>query len=204
MFARNVSVNLRPNTLSEFLKTMESEIVPLLRKQKGFQDEMTLSFPGGIEVAAVSFWDRKENAQGYDSSGYPKVLKILGRFLDRTPHVRTFEVVGSTLQKHAGRATSRSSPRREVPVYMLVTVSVSRQDNDRIEIRVARPQHDSNSMRDYQSEQEARTTLSGFGISEETVSSHLKLLARMGANEQLTFPPMDIPRHELLSKGFRL
>lgn len=87
---------------------------------------------------------------------------------------------------------------------MLVTVSLSRLDNDRIGIRVARPQHDSNSMRDYQSEQEARSTLSGFGISEEIVDSHLKLLARMDANERLTFPPMNIPQHELLSKGFRL
>ena len=54
----------------------------------------------------VSFWDRKENAQGYDSSGYPKALKILDKFLDRTPHVRTFEVVGSTLQKCAARSTA--------------------------------------------------------------------------------------------------
>jgi hypothetical protein len=29
MFARNVSINLRPNTLSEFLKTTENEIVPV-------------------------------------------------------------------------------------------------------------------------------------------------------------------------------
>jgi hypothetical protein len=36
MFACCVCINLRPNTLSEFLKTMENEIVPLLRKQKGF------------------------------------------------------------------------------------------------------------------------------------------------------------------------
>jgi heme-degrading monooxygenase HmoA len=105
MFARNVSIHLRPNTLSEFLKTMENEIVPLLRKQKGFKDEMTLSVPGGIEVVAVSFWARKEDAQSYDSSGYPKVLKIMGKFLDRTPHVRNFEVVGSTGQKRAARAT---------------------------------------------------------------------------------------------------
>ena len=106
MFARNVSINLRPNTLSEFLKTIENEIVPLLRKQKGFQDEMTLSIPGGIEVAAVSFWDRKEDALGYHASGYPEVLKILDKFLVRTPHVRTFEVVSSTLQKSAHRATA--------------------------------------------------------------------------------------------------
>ena len=105
MFARNVSIHLKPNTLAEFLKTMENEIVPLLRKQKGFQDEMTLSVPGGIEVAAVSFWDQKENA-GLRLVGYPKVLKILDKFLDRTPYVRTFEVVGSTLQKRAARATA--------------------------------------------------------------------------------------------------
>jgi hypothetical protein len=106
MFARNVSINLRPNILSEFLKTMENEIVPLLRKQKGFQDEMTLSVPGRIEVVAVSFWDRKEDAQSYDSSGYPKVLKILDKFLDRAPHVRTFAVAGSTVQKRTARATA--------------------------------------------------------------------------------------------------
>jgi hypothetical protein len=49
MFVRNVSINLKPNTLTEFTKTMESEIIPLLRKQKGFQDEITLSVPGGRE-----------------------------------------------------------------------------------------------------------------------------------------------------------
>ena len=103
MFARNVSINLKPNTLTEFLKTMENEIIPLLRKQKGFQDEMTLSAPGGTEAVAVSFWDRKESAQAYHSSGYPAVLKILEQFLDGAPHVRTFDVVGSTLQKVAAR-----------------------------------------------------------------------------------------------------
>jgi len=87
---------------------------------------------------------------------------------------------------------------------MLVIVSVSRLDNDRIEIGVARPQHDSNPTHNYRSEKEVRAVLSDFGISQETMDSHLKLLAQMGANEQLKFSPMDIPRHGLLSKGFRL
>ena len=103
MFVRNVSINLKPNTLTEFTKTMESEIIPLLRKQKGFQDEITLSVPGGREVVALSFWDQNESAQDYHSSGYGQVLKILEKFLDGTPHVRTFDVVGSTLQKVAAR-----------------------------------------------------------------------------------------------------
>jgi len=87
---------------------------------------------------------------------------------------------------------------------MLVIVSVSRLDNDRIEIGVARPRHDSNSTHNYASDKEVRAVLSDFGISENLIASHLKLLAQMGASEQLKFPPMDISQNELLSKGFRL
>ena len=87
---------------------------------------------------------------------------------------------------------------------MLVIVSMIRLDNDLIEIRVARPQHDSNFMREYQSEKEARAVLSDFGISEGAIDSHVKLLAQMGANEQLKFPPLDVPQQDLLAKGFQL
>jgi len=43
---------------------------------------------------------------------------------------------------------------------MLVIVSVRRLDNDRIEIGVARPQHDSNPTHNYPSEKEVRAILS--------------------------------------------
>jgi len=101
MFARNVSVKLKPGTLAEFTNAMENEILPWLRKQKGFLDEITLAVPGGREVMAISFWDQKENAQAYNSTGYPEALKILKKLLEGVPHVRTFIVVGSTLQKLA-------------------------------------------------------------------------------------------------------
>ena len=87
---------------------------------------------------------------------------------------------------------------------MLVIVSVRRLDNDQIEIGVVRPQHDSNPTHNYPSEKEARAVLSNFGISEDLIASHLKLLAQMGTDEQLKFPPMDVPRNQLLSRGFRL
>ncbi len=40
MFARNVSIRLKPNMLSDYTRTFEKEILPLLRKQKGFKDEI--------------------------------------------------------------------------------------------------------------------------------------------------------------------
>jgi hypothetical protein len=86
---------------------------------------------------------------------------------------------------------------------MLVIVSVSRLDNDRIEIEVARPQHDSNPTQNYALEKEVRAVLSDFGISDEVIASHLKLLGQMGTGERLKFPPMNVPQNELLSKGFR-
>ena len=86
---------------------------------------------------------------------------------------------------------------------MLVIVSLSRLHNDRIEIGVARPQHHSNPAHNYPTKKEVRAVLSDFGIGEELIASHLKLLAQMGANEQLKFPPMDVPQNGLLSHGFR-
>jgi hypothetical protein len=89
-------------------------------------------------------------------------------------------------------------------LVMLIIVSVCRLDNDRIEIGIARPQHDANPTQHYPSEEEVREVLSDFGISEETLASHLKLLAQIGTGEQLRFPPMDVPQNQLLSRGFRL
>ena len=62
MYARHVAVRLKPNTLSDFTKTFETNVLPILRRQKGFQDEITFATPGGTDVVAISMWDTKENA----------------------------------------------------------------------------------------------------------------------------------------------
>jgi heme-degrading monooxygenase HmoA len=96
--ARKVAARLKPNSLREFANLMEHEILPWLRKQEGFLDLITLAVPASREVAIISFWDHKGNAQAYNSSAYPEVWNTLARVLDGTPYVKTFDVVGSTFQ----------------------------------------------------------------------------------------------------------
>jgi len=100
MFARSVSIRLRTNSVAEFTRVIEQEALPLLRKQKGFQDELTFVGPGG-EAVAISLWDEKRNADSYGRNGFPEVLKALGKVVDGTPQVRTFEVCNSTFHKIA-------------------------------------------------------------------------------------------------------
>ena len=43
MFARNVSFHLKSNMLSDYTRTFDKDILPLLRKQNGFKGEITVS-----------------------------------------------------------------------------------------------------------------------------------------------------------------
>jgi len=107
MFARHVSMQLKPNTRAQFTRTIENEILPLLKKQHGFQDEIVLVAPGsGTEVVAISLWDRKDDAESYQRASYPEVLKALAKVVEGTPEVREFEVANSTLQNRPARVAA--------------------------------------------------------------------------------------------------
>ena len=101
MFARSVSIHLKSNMLSDYTRTFEKDILPLLRKQKGFRDEITLSNPSSLDVVAISLWETRADAEAYNTSTYPEVLKTFARMIDGTPKVQTFEAVTSTFHKVA-------------------------------------------------------------------------------------------------------
>ena len=105
MFARSVSIRLKPNSVTEFTNLIENEAIPLLRKQKGFRDEMTFVAPDGREAIGISLWDQKENADSYNRDAYPQVLKAMGRVVEGTPQVHSYEVSNSTFHKIAAHAT---------------------------------------------------------------------------------------------------
>ena len=106
MFGRRVSMQLKPNSNAEFTQRIEKDILPLLRKQKGFQDEITFVVPGGTEAFGISIWDKAEDAEAYNRGTYPAVLKILSTLTEGTPKVETYEVVSSTFHKIAPAAAA--------------------------------------------------------------------------------------------------
>lgn len=103
MFARTVRMQLKPNSVPEFTLTIEKEIIPLLRKQQGFKDEITFVPSDGKEAVAISLWEQKENAEAYGRGAYPEVLKAMAKVVEGTPQVQTSEVSNSTWHKIAAR-----------------------------------------------------------------------------------------------------
>jgi hypothetical protein len=106
MFARRVSFHLKPGRAAEFTQLLDKDVIPVLRKQKGFQDEIAFVAQGGAEAVGISMWDLKENAETYGRGAYAGVLKTLEPVVEGTPRVKTYEVSNSTFHKIAARATA--------------------------------------------------------------------------------------------------
>ena len=106
MYSRNVSLKLKANpfSASEFTDILDREIIPLLRKQKGFQEEISFIAAERNEAVAISFWDKKDSADAYHRKTYPQVLKALSRVVEGIPRVETFEVANSTAYQIAASA----------------------------------------------------------------------------------------------------
>ncbi len=97
MFSRQITMQINKNWTPEFPKVIEKEVLPLLRRQKGFLDELILLSPNKTEVVAISLWENKEFAEIYDREFYPEVVKIINKYVEGLSVVKTFEVEYATL-----------------------------------------------------------------------------------------------------------
>lgn len=57
MFGRQVTIKLKANAATELTRIAKSEIIPILRRQKGFRDETIFIAGDRAEAIANSFWD---------------------------------------------------------------------------------------------------------------------------------------------------
>jgi hypothetical protein len=106
MFTRLVELKAKPGKAQEVTKTIQEKILPILRGQAGFVDEIVLvSEIGADHVVALSFWTRQEDAERYSHEQYPKVNEIISNLVESGPVVRSFYVDSSTIHKIvAGKA----------------------------------------------------------------------------------------------------
>jgi hypothetical protein len=105
MFARTVSFHLKPGLAGEFSRLLDQDIMPILRTQKGFQDEISLVAADRAQAIGISLWDLPENAEAYARTAYASVLKALEHVVQGTPLVQVFEVASSTLHTVPVRAS---------------------------------------------------------------------------------------------------
>jgi len=89
-FARNVHFRIKNGKEKEFTTLFETEIIPVLKKQNGFREEMTLL--GKDRNFTISVWDDRQSAESFGSNTYPKVLEKLSPLLEGMPSVETYEV----------------------------------------------------------------------------------------------------------------
>lgn len=106
MYTRNVRIKLKANSAPEFTRLFESEIIPLLRKQKGFQDEITFVAGSRNEAMAISLWNNQDDADAYNHVAYLDVLRVLAKVVEALPIVETFEVANSTSHQIAASAVN--------------------------------------------------------------------------------------------------
>ncbi len=92
-YARDVHFQIKSGKETELNNLFEKEVLPMLRKQSGFQEEVTLVNPKGAQF--ISLWDNRKNAETYATATYPQVLAKLTPFIDGTPKVETYDTASS-------------------------------------------------------------------------------------------------------------
>jgi heme-degrading monooxygenase HmoA len=97
MYVRILRIKLKADRVQEFRRLLGHKIIPLLRTQKGFQDEISFVTSKRNEAIAISFWDSEENADAYNHVAYLDVLRALSKVVESMPKLETFEVIDSTL-----------------------------------------------------------------------------------------------------------
>jgi hypothetical protein len=92
MYSRNISFKLRSKRIAEFSRILEEEVIPLLKRERGFDDVISFIAPDRNEAVAISLWDKKEDAEADKRRTYPEILRALAGVIEGAPEVQIFEV----------------------------------------------------------------------------------------------------------------
>src|SRR6476660_3431916 len=87
---------LKPGKKDEFIRAWKSDILPTLKKQKGFVDEVLLFETNDPDRGVgLSFWKTQEDAEKYQREVFPETVSSVQHLIQTPPSVRSFDVEAS-------------------------------------------------------------------------------------------------------------
>ena len=87
--ARSVRFDIAKDKNEQFHTLFRNEVLPMLKKQDGFKEEMLLV--KDQHVLAISVWNNADSARKYESATYPQVDKALRPVMSERATVETFQ-----------------------------------------------------------------------------------------------------------------
>ncbi len=88
--ARSVRFDLVKGKKADFTKLFNTEVLPTLRKQDGFSDELLMVQDD--HVVGVSLWNNAESLKKYEASVYPKIEQLLSPMFSGKAIIETYEL----------------------------------------------------------------------------------------------------------------
>jgi heme-degrading monooxygenase HmoA len=87
---------LKSGTKNDFTKAWTKEILPALKKQQGFVEEVLLFETADPDRGVgLSFWETKQDAEKYQRDVFPRLVNSVQQYIQNPPTVRSFDVEAS-------------------------------------------------------------------------------------------------------------
>jgi heme-degrading monooxygenase HmoA len=96
MLVHFLSARLKTNGTNEFARALREEVVPVLRRHKGFRAYDAFVIANGTEAAGISFWDKEEDVEAYLLRSAFQVIWALARVTEGVPLIQTYQISKDT------------------------------------------------------------------------------------------------------------
>jgi heme-degrading monooxygenase HmoA len=94
MFARAVNIQFQSGKVDEASHIVQDSIVPILKKQKGFQSQLLLTQRDTGKAISINLWETEEDLTAFEAGPlYRELMSKLGGVLAGPPAGERYEVV---------------------------------------------------------------------------------------------------------------
>ena len=94
-FVRNLKIQLKPAKAQDFSRMVNTDVLPLLKQQPGFEHELMMVRDN--QAVSISVWDDKASADKYTQTVYPKLIEKLSPWIEGQPVTETYDLTVASL-----------------------------------------------------------------------------------------------------------